>query len=52
MVVIDLIDKSGNVLNDSGVTLKTFKSMAEHTFKVPANNDNSVRWILSNIDSE
>lgn len=52
MVVIDLIDKSGNVLNDSGDTLKTFKSMTEHTFKVLASNDNAVRWILSNIDAE
>lgn len=52
MVVIDLIDKSGNVLNDSGDTLKTFNSMTEHTFKIPASNDNAVRWILSNIDAE
>lgn len=52
MVVIDLIDKSGNVLNDCGDTLKTFKSMTEHTFKVPASNDKADRWILSNIDAE
>ena len=52
MVVIDLIDKSGNALNDSGDTLKTFKPMTEHTFKVPASNDKADRWILSNISAE
>jgi len=52
MVVIDLIDESGNVLNDSGDTLKTFKPMTEHTFKVPASNEKAVSWIISNIDAE
>ena len=49
IVVIDLLDKDGNILSDSGDTLKSLMPNNQYTFKMPINSENTARWELSNI---
>lgn len=49
VVIIDLIDKDGNILSDSGDTLKSLMPNNKYTFKMPINKENTVRWELNNI---
>ena len=52
VVVIDLIDNVGNILNDNIDTLKSFNPKTEHTFEIPASGENVVSWVLLNINAE
>lgn len=49
IVVIDLLDKDGNILSDSGETLKSLMPNNQYTFKMRINRENTARWELSNI---
>lgn len=50
MVTVDLYDKNGNVIIDSGDTLKKLAPKSEYTFKMPIIRENAVSWELTSIE--